>query len=106
MSPYKKEGVFTEPEFQSEDIILKRDPDGTALANIDHTIVRHSPTGFNWGYEGSGPADLSLNILLQFVAQSKAEDVYQNFKRDVIRNIPPQGGIIKAEHIKNWLLEY
>ncbi len=106
MSPYKNNDVFTEQEFQSEDILLKRDPDGTPLANIDHTIVRHSPTGFNWGYEGSGPADLSLNILLHFVAPDTAEDIYQNFKRDVISKIPPQGGIIKAEHIKNWLLEY
>lgn len=26
-------------------------------------IVYHSPTGFEWGYPGSGPADLALNIL-------------------------------------------
>jgi hypothetical protein len=26
-------------------------------------IVYHSPTGFEWGYAGSGPADLALNIL-------------------------------------------
>ncbi len=98
--------MFTDQELQSEDIILKRDPDGTALANIDHTIVRHSPTGFNWGYEGSGPADLALNTLLQFVDQNTADNLYQYFKRDVISKIPTQGGIIKAQHIKNWLLEY
>ena len=27
-------------------------------------IVNHSPTGFCWGYAGSGPAQLSLAILL------------------------------------------
>lgn len=28
-------------------------------------IVLHSPTGFEWGYEGSGPADLALSILAE-----------------------------------------
>ena len=26
-------------------------------------VVHHSPDGFNWGYGGSGPADLALSIL-------------------------------------------
>lgn len=26
-------------------------------------IVIHSPTGFSWGYGGSGPADLALSLL-------------------------------------------
>ncbi len=25
-------------------------------------VVRHSPTGFNYGYGGSGPSDLALNL--------------------------------------------
>ena len=25
-------------------------------------LVRHSPTGFEWGYRGSGPADLALAL--------------------------------------------
>lgn len=28
-----------------------------------HHLVVHSPTGFEWGYHGSGPADLALSIL-------------------------------------------
>ena len=31
--------------------------------NVPWTVIRHSPDGFNWGYNGSGPADLALNIL-------------------------------------------
>lgn len=27
-------------------------------------IVRHSPTGFEWGYCGSGPADLARSLLI------------------------------------------
>jgi len=44
-------------------IICKRALDGTPEVNIKQEIVCHSPTGFEWGYGGSGPADLALNIL-------------------------------------------
>lgn len=27
-------------------------------------VVRHSPTGYTWGYAGSGPADLALSLLV------------------------------------------
>jgi hypothetical protein len=26
-------------------------------------LVRHSPSGFNWGYDGNGPRDLALSLL-------------------------------------------
>jgi hypothetical protein len=29
-----------------------------------HHFVRHSPTGFGWGYGGSGPADLARSLLI------------------------------------------
>jgi hypothetical protein len=31
--------------------------------NVPHLCIDHSPTGYEWGYEGSGPADLALNIV-------------------------------------------
>lgn len=48
--------------------------------NVQRTIYRHSPTGFNFGYGGSGPADLALNILLMFCKPGKANHIYQQFK--------------------------
>ena len=47
-------------------------------------IVNHSPDGFNWGYGGSGPAQLALAILLEFVPADVARRSYQDFKREVI----------------------
>ena len=35
----------------------------TTDTNVPHLVVHHSPTGYEWGYGGSGPADLALNIL-------------------------------------------
>jgi hypothetical protein len=48
------------------DITCCRD-EGGIHTNVPQRIVQHSPTGFAWGYGGSGPADLALNILSIFV---------------------------------------
>jgi hypothetical protein len=40
--------------------VLKMTEDG--IEPLPH-VVRHSPTGFEWGYGGSGPADLALSIV-------------------------------------------
>lgn len=44
-------------------IILERDAEGNVKTNIPHLVMQHSPDGFEWGYGGSGPADLALNIV-------------------------------------------
>ena len=52
------------------DVILSRGLSGyygtQALTNVPWTCIQSSPTGFDWGYGGSGPHDLALNILNQF----------------------------------------
>jgi hypothetical protein len=45
----------------------------------------HSPDGFNWGYAGSGPAQLALAIILALTGKP---DGYQEFKFRVIAGIP------------------
>ena len=48
----------------------------------------HSPTGFNWGYGGSGPAQLALAILCDFLEdEDVAGTVYQSFKWAVISTL-------------------
>jgi hypothetical protein len=48
-------------------------------------IWNHSPDGFNWGYGGSGPAQLALAILLACgVPKRRALALYQAFKWEVI----------------------
>lgn len=32
--------------------------------------VKHSPTGFSWGYAGSGPADLARSLLIDALGES------------------------------------
>lgn len=47
-------------------------------------IAKHSPTGFAWGYSGSGPAQLALAIM---GSRAVAVDCYQRFKSEVIANM-------------------
>lgn len=32
--------------------------------NVPRSIYKHSPTGYNFGYGGSGPSDFALNVCL------------------------------------------
>ncbi len=45
----------------------------------------HSPDGFNWGYGGSGPAQLALAIVLKLTGKA---DGYQDFKWKYIAPLP------------------
>jgi len=89
--------------YDGGDIILHR-VNGYATANVPHAIVRHSPTGFEWGYGGSGPADLALNILYAVTSNKElAIRYYQQFKWDFIAKVPREGGVIKRDEIIDWL---
>lgn len=59
-------------------------------------LANHSPTGFEWGYGGSGPAQLALAILAHVFSHAEdqttlnedlAVHLHQRFKRDVIANL-------------------
>lgn len=46
--------------------------------------IRNHASEFNWGYSGSGPAQLSLAICLELFGPTRAQKVYQDFKRSFI----------------------
>lgn len=51
-------------------------------------LWNHSPTGFEWGYNGSGPAQLALALLADYLANDEeALDCYQRFKFAVIAGL-------------------
>lgn len=62
------------------------------------TRSNHSPTGYEWGYFGSGPSQLAFDILFVYcirfhlytteIASSVAHRYSQTFKEKVIGRIP------------------
>jgi hypothetical protein len=85
------------------DVHLWRDDAGNAHADVPHEH-RHS-WSFEWGYAGSGPADLAYSILVYFYGPAVAEALYQRFKEDVIARIPRDADsfVLPAESIRSWV---
>jgi len=49
--------------------------------------VRHSPDGFNWGYSGSGPAELARCLLWDVMGYEPDPALYQEFKAQVVATL-------------------
>lgn len=79
---------------------------GKSLSDIHalRHIVRHSPTGFEWGYGGSGPADLALSILTDvFGGRVELADLYyMEFKFEFVAGFGDTWTITE-EQIDEWL---
>lgn len=68
-------------------------------------LANHSPTGFEWGYLGSGPAQLALAILADFTNDETALSYYQYFKERFIAPIDADHFDIEGQAILDWLKE-
>lgn len=67
------------------------------------TIRNHSPTGFEWGYGGSGPAQLSLALLLDYFDEVEiATQGYMEFKGSVTCRMPKEWELTAGE-IQFWM---
>lgn len=67
-------------------------------------IRNHSPSGFEWGYGGSGPAQLALALLVDHLgdtpeARERAERLYQPFKFMVVGRLQHESWELAAERI-------
>ena len=82
-------------------------------------VSYHSPSGIEWGYAGSGPADLALSILAdyfdepvvqvqsalrsQWSPRSKAATLHQRFKEDFLARERRDEWQIRGDVIEVWL---
>ena len=67
-------------------------------------ICTHSPDGFEFGYAGSGPADLALSILVDVYGDIRQVGTprYQQFKEDIISTKKDWYWEITEEEIRMW----
>lgn len=67
-------------------------------------IVNHSPDGFNWGYGGSGVAQLALAVALYYLPKNKALAKYQDLKWQVFAKLPQGKDFsIRVAEVKKFL---
>jgi hypothetical protein len=64
-------------------------------------LADHSPDGFEWGYSGSGPAQLALALLADALGNdATAIRWYQDYKRSVVSCLPALGWTLTDEDIR------
>lgn len=67
-------------------------------------LYNHSPTGFEWGYGGSGPAQVALAILADHLGNDdEAMSLYQDFKHAVVAGLPKRGWTLTSRDIDQAL---
>ena len=67
-------------------------------------LWNHSPTGFEWGYGGSGPAQLALALLADhFGNDERALGYYQIFKQQVVACLLYRGWTLTSRQIDEAL---
>lgn len=87
--------------------------------NVPHLVAHHSPDGYEFGYGGSGPADLALNacqLYLNIIGyqgrKTKCFDgscwmlawaLHQDFKREFVETASRSGATIPFVQIEAWM---
>ena len=109
----------------TEALVLQRDGDdnhAVVRTNVPHLVAHHSPSGFEFGYAGSGPADLALNVCQWYLNHigyqgeksqcfdgncfSLAFILHQDFKRTFIACAPHEGIVIPFQQIQYWFNQH
>lgn len=116
-------------DFKPDEALVMIRRSRIAKTNMPHAIVHHSSTGFEWGYGGSGPSELALNVVAFHLEAHRhhftrrfgvdvmherfrvlggrcpelAWDLHQDFKWDLIAKVPRDGGLVYALDIWKWI---
>lgn len=96
-----------------------RRTDGTVIAPLPMglRVFNHSPAGFEWGYGGSGPAQLALAIVLDHLGYNSDDKtqkekraiaadaiaMHQSFKSAFVAGFPEEEWALDAETITAWI---
>ena len=87
-----------------DQIIVGRRERGERIVMIgDHRLEPHGfhSYEFEWGYGGSGPAELAIAILGAVAPEGK--ELYQEFKWDVIAKLPFRSWRLPVGYVKRWV---
>ena len=66
-------------------------------------VFNHSPSGFEWGYLGSGPAQLALAILCDYLGEPQlAVRFYHEFTEDIVVRWKGDEWTFTEQEIEEW----
>ncbi|MBN9517274.1 hypothetical protein J0H58_01950 [bacterium] len=76
------------------------DPAGCRGLDPRFDLRTHSPDGFEWGYGGSGPAQLALALAADVLGDDEAAlGVYQRLKFRVVGRLPAEAWTLTADEL-------
>src|ERR1700710_406645 len=94
------------PEGCTVEVLDSSAPGGGYPLDPRFDLRNHSPDGFNFGYSGSGPAQLSLALLSDALGEYElAQKYYQQFKFKVISRIDSDSFELSEEDIRQTVNE-
>jgi hypothetical protein len=69
-------------------------------------LFRHSPNGVAWGYTGHGAAECAFSSLAHATTEHHADTPYQDFKREVIAQLPTNEPFrLDPATLQRWLAD-
>lgn len=131
----QKEGLMHNPEDEMDDevedvrlserLVCRYERDKWRT-NVRHLVTQHSPDGFSWGYGGSGPSDLALNLAEHVLVRTgyagermkcylsdcfvAAYLMHHDLKWKFIAPMPDEGGEVAwpvlVEWVQAWLVQH
>jgi Family of unknown function (DUF6166) len=91
----------------NEAIVARVYEDGHSDALPMHLdVVNHSPAGFEWGYGGSGPAQLALAVCVELVGAARAERVHQDIKWHIFAPLMQPNWELRVDEILRAILYF
>lgn len=85
----------------SATVVTVEDNHTREVVPLEHHVL-HSPSGFAWGYGGSGPAELARCILWDHLGHEPHPAEYQPFKEAFVARLEDEWSLSSAE-IDGWL---
>jgi hypothetical protein len=76
--------------------------DGEQCLDCRYDLLSASPSGPEWGYGGSGPAQLAVALLADAFDDEFACDHYQRFNREVVSELPEEGWTLTKQGLNTW----
>lgn len=94
--------------------LVRRDEDGVSckiaydgsvyrILDAHQEIANHSQDGFEFGYDGSGPTQLALALLVEHAGREVALKHYINFRSDFIASRYGDRFTLDGNDIDEWL---
>jgi hypothetical protein len=87
-------------------IVKVHEGDTTRDLPLRHDLRNHSPTGVEWGYNGSGPAQLALALAAHVLGDDEAaQDIYQRLKFKLVSRLPHDGWSLTEAQLRQVIDE-